>query len=124
MYGRVILRGLKYEVQHLSGGNIAMGTKYKYLSCVENKMIQLSLVQGRALRVIARSLQRALSSISRELKRNGWTNPTKGPRKRGRPPLVGGYRAPLAKQRATGLARMAQCPSRLAQAGLVRGYVA
>ena len=94
-----------------------MGTNYKYLSCEERPPIQFSLEQGCTLRVIARSLQRVPSSISRELQRNGWTNPTTGPRKRGRPPLAGGYRAPLAQQRAARLARTARCPSRLAQAG-------
>ena len=101
-----------------------MGTNYKHLSCEERTLIQLSLEQGCTLRVIARSLQRAPSSISRELKRNGWTNPTTGPRKRGRPPLAGGYRAPLAQQRATGLAATARYPSRLAQDGPLWGYVA
>ncbi|MDA1373105.1 MAG: helix-turn-helix domain-containing protein, partial [Proteobacteria bacterium] len=64
-----------------------MGTNYKHLSCKERTMIQLSLEQGCPLRVIARSLQRAPRSIRRELKRNGWTNPTTGARKCGRPLL-------------------------------------
>ncbi|MEX3547636.1 MAG: hypothetical protein VB125_00090 [Burkholderia sp.] len=55
---------------------------------------------------IARSLHRAPSSISRELRRNGWRAPEpaakKGP---GCPLLAGGYRAPLAQQRARHLAR-------------------
>ena len=67
-----------------------MGTNCKHLSCEERTLIQLSLEQGCTLRVIARSLQRAPSLISRELKRNGWINPTTGPWKRGRPPLAGG----------------------------------
>ena len=99
-----------------------MGTNYKHLSCEERTLIQLSLEQGCTLRVIACSLQRALSSISRELKRNGWTNPTTGPQKRGRPPLAGGYRAPLAQQRVAGLARTARYLSRLTQAGPLWGY--
>ena len=101
-----------------------MGTNYKHLSCEERTLIQLSLEQGCTLRVIACSLQRALSSISRELKRNGWTNPTTGFRKRGHPPLAGGYRAPLAQQRVAGLARTARYLSRLTQAGPLWGYVA
>ena len=101
-----------------------MRTNYKHLSCGERTPIQLSLEQGCSLRVIARSLQWAPSSISRELKRNDWTNPTTDPQKLGRPPLAGGYRTPLAQQRATGLARTARYPSRLAQAGLLWGYVA
>ena len=101
-----------------------MGSNYKHLSCEERTLIQLSLEQGCTLRVIARSLQRAPSSISRELKRNGWTNPATGRRKCGRPPLAGGYRAPLAQQRAAGLARTARYPSRLAQDGPLWGYIA
>ena len=101
-----------------------MGTNYKHLSCEKRTLIQLSLEQGCTLRVIARSLQRAPRSISRELKRNGWTNPTTGPRKRDRPPLASGYRAPLAQQRAAGLARTARYPLRLAQDGPLWGYVA
>ncbi len=48
-----------------------METNYKHLSCEERTMIQLSLEQGCTLRAIARSVQRAPSSISRELRRNG-----------------------------------------------------
>ena len=62
-------------------------------------LIQLSLEQGCTLRVIARSLQRTLGSISRELNHNAWTDPTTGTRKRGRPPRDGGHRAPLEQQR-------------------------
>jgi len=76
---------------------------YKHLSCEERTMIQLSLEQGCRLRAIARSLHRAPSSISRELKRNGWSNPAMAPKKRGRPMVAGGYRAPLAQQRADGV---------------------
>ena len=82
-----------------------METNCKHLSCKERTIIQLSLEQGCSLRVIARSLQQAPSPISRELKRNGWTNPTTGPQKRGRPPLAGGYGAPLAQQLVAGLAK-------------------
>ena len=67
-----------------------MGTNYKHLSCGARTLIQLRLEQGCPLWVIARILQGAPSSISRELKRNGWTNPATGPWKRGRPPLAGG----------------------------------
>ena len=63
-----------------------MGTNYKHLSCEERTLIQLILEQGCSLRIIARSLQRAPSSISRELKRNGWTNPTTDARKSSRRP--------------------------------------
>jgi len=83
----------------------------------------LSLEQGCTLRAIARSVQRAPSSISRELKRNGWINPATAPRKAGRPLQAGGYRAPLAQQRADALASAARHPARLAQDGPLWGHV-
>ena len=100
-----------------------MGTNYKHLSCEERTMIQLSLEQGCTLRAIARSVQRAPSSISRELRRNGWSHPATAPKKRGRPPVAGGYRAPLAQQRADVLATKARCPARLAQDGPLWNHV-
>ncbi|MBK8132291.1 MAG: IS30 family transposase [Gammaproteobacteria bacterium] len=100
-----------------------MGTNYKHLSCEERAMIQLHLEQGCTLRAIARSVQRAPSSISRELRRNGWSNPATVPRKRGRPPVAGGYRAPLAQQRADALATLARCPPRLARDGPLWSHV-
>lgn len=58
-------------------------------------------------------VQRAPSSISRELRRNGWRNPAMAPKKQGRPPVAGGYRAPLAQQRADALTTMVRGPARL-----------
>ena len=101
-----------------------MRPNYKHLNCKTRMLKQLSLEQECSLLVIGHSLQLAQSSIRHELKRNGWTNPATGPRKRHRPPLAGGYRAPLAQQWAAGLARTARYPSRLAQAGPLWGYVA
>ena len=92
---------------------MAMGTNYKHLNIEERTMIQMSLEQGWTLRAMARSVQRPPSTISRELKRNGWTNPAAEPRRPGRPRLAGGYRAPVAQARATGLASTPRCPSRL-----------
>ena len=94
-----------------------MGTNYEHLSNEERTRIQLSLEQGCTLRAIARSVQRATSSISRELRRNGWRNPATLPVKPGRPLLAGGYRAPLAQQHADTLAGTARCPARLAHDG-------
>jgi IS30 family transposase len=97
---------------------------YKHLNCEERTMIQLSLEQGCKLRAIARSLQRAPSSISRELRRNGWhppdTTTKNGP---GRPVLAGGYRAPCAQQRARRLAATAKSPARLAPQGPLWAHV-
>jgi transposase, IS30 family len=94
-----------------------MGTNYQQLSSEERTMIQLSLEQGCTLRAIARSVQRAPSTISRELRRNGWSDPATAARKRGRPLVAGGYRAPLAQQRAELLAGSARTPARLALDG-------
>lgn len=91
-----------------------MGKNYKQLSCEERTMIQYRLEQGSTLRAIARSVERAPSTINRELKRNGWINPAATPRRRGRPILAGGYRAPLAHRRADQLARAARSLPRLA----------
>jgi len=101
-----------------------MGTTYEHLSCEERTMIQLSLERGSTLRAIARSVLRAPSSISRELKRNGWSDPAMAPTsRRGRPPVAGGYRAPLAQRRADALASQARCPPRLALGGPLWGHV-
>ena len=96
-----------------------MGKTHKHLSCEKRTMIHLSLEQGCALRVIAQSAQRVQRSFSRELRRNGWSNPAMAPKKRGRPPIAGGYRAPLAQQRADELRR----PSRLTMNGPQWGHV-
>jgi IS30 family transposase len=100
-----------------------MKTTYIHLTCEERTMIQLSLEQGCTLRAIARSVQRAPSSISRELSRNGWRKPLPGPKKPGRPRVAGGYRAPLAQQRADSLAATARCRSRLVLDGALWGHV-
>ena len=76
-----------------------MGTIYTQLSLHERTMIQMQLEMGLATAAIARGLNRSASTLSRELRRNGWTRPTtrRGP---GRPPLAGGYRATAAQTRA------------------------
>ena len=76
-----------------------MGTIYMQLSLHERTMIQMQLEMGLATAAIARGLNRSASTLSRELRRNGWTRPTtrRGP---GRPPLAGGYRATAAQTRA------------------------
>jgi IS30 family transposase len=52
------------------------------------------------MNAIALSLDRSVSSISRELTRNGWCGPKSQPAQAGRPALTGGYRAAIAHQRA------------------------
>ena len=100
-----------------------MGTNYKHLSCEERTMTQLSLEQGCTLRAIARSVHRVPSTISRELNHNGWCDPAATPRKRGHPPVAGGYCAPAAQQRADALARAPRTSPRLAPDGPLWGHV-
>ena len=66
-------------------------------------MIQAKLELGFKPRAIARGLNRAASTIKRELDRNGWQAPA-GPRRPGRQPLTGGYRLQNAQARARALA--------------------
>ena len=72
---------------------------YQHLSLSERTLIQTQLEMGLKAAAIARSLNRAASTVSRELRRNGWKRPssTRGP---GRPAVAGGYRAEMADKRA------------------------
>jgi len=74
-----------------------MGKHYSHLSCEERTLIQMSLERNCSMGEIARSLERPISTIIRELQRNGWSR--KQARQRGRPPIAGGYRAAAAQQR-------------------------
>jgi len=76
-----------------------MGKIYKQLSIEERTMIQTQLEMGIKPVAIAVGLNRAASTLSRELRRNGWARP-KADRGPGRPPVAGGYRAETAQQRA------------------------
>ncbi len=78
-----------------------MGKNYDHLSVEERALIQCKLELGFKLRAIARSLQRAPSTISRELKRCGWRGascevPTVRLRTRG----IDGYWCQTAQRRA------------------------
>lgn len=74
-------------------------------------MIQVGLEQGLSLRSIARSLHRPVSTVSRELHRNGWEPPAVRMGRRGRRPVAGGYQAVRAEQRA----RQVKCQPRKAK---------
>jgi IS30 family transposase len=76
-----------------------MGKTYKQLSLEERTMIQMQLELGIKPAAIALGLNRSVSTLSRELYRNGWAAP-KTRRGRGRPPVAGGYRAGVAHRRA------------------------
>ena len=76
-----------------------MGKIYEQLSIEERTMIQTQLELGIKPAAIAAGLKRSASTLSRELRRNGWTRP-KTPRGPGRPLVAGGYRAEAAHKRA------------------------
>jgi transposase, IS30 family len=76
-----------------------MGRIYEQLGIEERTMIQTQLEMGIRHSAIAIGLNRSASTLSRELRRNGWTR-AKMPRGPGRPPLAGGYRADAAHKRA------------------------
>ncbi len=76
-----------------------MGNIYTQLSLQERTMIHTQLERGINPAAIARGLNRSASTLSRELRRNGWTRPTTR-RSPGRPPVAGGYRADAAQTRA------------------------
>ncbi len=76
-----------------------MGKFYDQLSIEERTMIQTQLELGMKPAAVAAGLNRSASTLSRELRRNGWV----GEKARGgigRPPIAGGYRAEAAQKRA------------------------
>ena len=77
-----------------------MGKSYSQLSIEERTMIQTQLEMGIKPAAIALGLNRSVSTVSRELSRNGWVSP-RARRGLGRPPVAGGYRAQAAHKRAT-----------------------
>ena len=79
-----------------------MGNSYKQLSLAERALLQTQLVLRWSPAAIAAGLQRARSTITREMARNGWL-PEPEIALRGRPRVAGGYRAEAAQQRATNL---------------------
>lgn len=79
-----------------------MGKHYKQLTAEERGSIMALHQRGSSTREIAQTLDRAPSTISRELRRNGHHHPAEGP-KLGRPRLVPGYDATAASQRAARL---------------------
>jgi len=90
-----------------------MGKKYQHLSLAERSLLQTQLEMGWSPAAIAAGLQRARSTITREMARNGW-QPDLFPRLRGRPRKAGGYRAASAQQRAVCLASKARVEHKLA----------
>lgn len=86
-----------------------MNTTYQHLGLDERSHIQFLLARGLTIRAIAEAVNRAPSTISRELACNGWRCPSL-PRGRERAAVAGGYRAVAAQQRADYAARQARRP--------------
>jgi hypothetical protein len=84
---------------NIFGRKCCRGTIYTQLSREERTMIHTQLEMGLTPAAIAMGLNRSASTLSRELRRNGWTRPKtcRGP---GRPPVAGSYRADAAHTRA------------------------
>jgi IS30 family transposase len=68
-----------------------MGNIYKHLSVGERAVIQVMLEEGCSRSAIALRLQRARSTVCRELARNGYHS-IRPEGKKGRMPAAGGYR--------------------------------
>ena len=75
-----------------------MAKTYKQLTMEDRCLIQTQLSMSWSPAAIAAGLQRARSTITREMARNGWKAEPEGIR-RGRPPIAGGYNAPRAHRR-------------------------
>ena len=86
--------------------------KYKQLSIEERSVIQAQLTLGFKPSWIAIGLGRSISTISRELHRNGWIK-AKAPPRHGRPAIAGKYRAVLAQGRAESLSTKPRVERRL-----------
>lgn len=94
-----------------------MGKHYQHLSSTERAVIQVQLGVGIKPSAIARSLNRSVSTVTRELRRNGW-KPPQSKRGPGRPTSAGGYQAEAADKRALTCARTPRVGRRL-RAGTV-----
>jgi len=89
-----------------------MGKSYRHLSLVERALLQTQLGLRWSPAAIAAGLQRARSTITREMARNGW-QPEPEVALRGRPRIAGGYRAAAAHERAVRLSVKARVARKL-----------
>jgi IS30 family transposase len=87
-----------------------MASTYKHLDLQERAVIETQLGFGMRPSAIAAGLMRSRSTITREIKRNGWRAASLP---RGKPLISGGYRAVHADRRARMLAVKARIPRRL-----------
>ena len=98
-----------------------MGKRYQQLSAEERGTIMAMRHQGCSLRSVAQVLRRAPSTVSRELRRNGWRDPAEPVM--GRPRKVIGYDAVQAGRRARHLRRKARRVRKLERHGPLWGVV-
>ena len=91
-----------------------MPKNYEHLKVEERALIQAMLELGSSVRAIARSLERAPSTVSRELKRCGWFGPDAPlPRPRLRTRGINGYWCEAAHKRAMALATKPRTATKL-----------
>ena len=89
-----------------------MPKHYEHLKAEERGVIMAMKLQACSAREIARTLERSPSTITRELRRNGYKSDAElGPM--GRPRIAGGYDAKRAGVRARRKRRQAQAPGKL-----------
>ena len=99
-----------------------MTKKYTQLTMDERTFIQLGLMAELKPAQIALELSRSASTITRELKRNGWVPPVKI-RSQGRPFVCGGYKAVAAQDRARALHAKPKVERRLQPGNALWGKV-
>jgi IS30 family transposase len=99
-----------------------MGKSYTQLSLVERALLQTQLGMRWSPAAIAAGLQRARSTITREMARNGWL-PEPEIALRGRPRIAGGYRAEAAHERAARLAVKPRVVRKLVAGSVLFGLV-
>jgi IS30 family transposase len=95
-----------------------MTRTYRQLGPEERGVIMAMMQQGSSARAIAKTLQRAPSTITRELRRNG-QQPLNGKVLMGRPRLRPGYDAFDAGQRARRVRRLSRPAKKLRPAGVL-----
>jgi len=91
-----------------------MPKSYRHLDFQERTLIETQLVLGITPAVIAAGLLRARSTISREIRRNGWQSPAEQAR-RGPARIAGGYRSIPADRPARVLSRRPRVARKLVE---------
>jgi len=99
-----------------------MGKSYSHLSLADRALLQTQLELRCSPAAIAAGLQRARSTITREMARNGW-RPATAPRGPGRPRLLDGYQAQRAHERAAKLAAKPRVERKLVPGSALFGLV-